>query len=172
MIKKFLVILIAFFSTLNVANSQKIALVDINSVLESMTDYKAAQQQIDDLSADWRQEISEQMDEVKSLYNKYQAEQVLLSDEQRKEREDAIIEKENYVRELQRQRFGPEGDLFLKRQELINPIQDKVFVAIEAYASEKGYDLIFDKNGSAGLIFANPEFDKTADLKKRLGLKD
>jgi outer membrane protein len=152
-------------------NGQKIALVDVNLVLEEMSEYKDAKLQIDNLSAQWRQEISESMDEVKSMYNKYQAEQVLLSDEQRKVKEDAIVEKENYVREMQRRRFGPEGDLFLKRQELVAPIQDKVFIAIESYASEKGIDLILDKSGSTGLLFANPEYDKTMDIKKRLGIK-
>jgi outer membrane protein len=151
--------------------AQKIALVDVNMVLEEMTEYADAKTQIDNLAAEWRQEISESMDEVKSMYNKYQAEQVLLSDEQRKVKEDAIVDKENYVRELQRRRFGPEGDLFLKRQELVSPIQDKVFVAIESYAGEKGYDLILDKSGSTGLLFANPEYDKTVDIKKRLGIK-
>nr|HRD09052.1 OmpH family outer membrane protein [Saprospiraceae bacterium] len=77
--------------------------------------------------------------------------------------------KETEVREMNKRRFGPEGDLFKRRQQLVAPIQDKVFAAIENYAAEKGYDLIFDKAGSAGLLFVKPEFDKTEDIKKRVG---
>ena len=75
------------------------------------------------------------------------------------------------MRELQKGKFGPEGALFKKRQEMVSPIQEKVFAAIESYASERGYDIIFDKGGATGLLFTNPEYDKTLDLKKRLNIK-
>jgi outer membrane protein len=88
------------------------------------------------------------------------------------QKENEIIEKEEQVRNLQRQRFGPEGDLFRKRQELVAPVQEKVFGAIEDFAADRGYDLIFDKNGSTGILFTSDNFDKTADLKKRLGIKN
>ena len=104
------------------------------------------------------------------MYNKYQAQQVLLSEEAQKQKEDEIVSKEAEVRELQRRRFGPEGDLFLKRQELVAPIQEKVFGAIDDFATDRGYDIIFDKGGSTGLLFANEEYDKTEDIKKRLKL--
>ena len=98
------------------------------------------------------------------MYNKYQAEQVLLSDEVRKQREEEIMVAEGAVREMQKKRFGPEGDLFNKRQELVSPIQDKVYSAIEDFASDRGYDLIFDKGGATGLLFVTDEYDKTADV--------
>lgn len=153
------------------SQAQRIAVVDINDVLTSFPDYQAAEQEIDKLAAQWNQEVAQEYDKIKSMYNKYQAEQVLLSPEQKKEREDEIVAAEEAVRELQRKRFGPEGDLFLKRQELTSPIQDKVFSAIEDFSADRGYDIIFDKSGSAGLLFVTDEFDKTEDLKKRLGIK-
>ena len=151
------------------AIAQKIAIVDVTAILEDMTEYKAAQAEIDKVSALWRQEISKEQDVIKSMYNKYQAEQVLLSDEAKRKREDEIIEKEAQVRELQRQKFGPEGELFTRRQQLVAPIQQKVFAAMEAVAEERGYDIIFDKSGAAGLLFVKDEFDKTSEVKKKVG---
>lgn len=148
--------------------AQKIAIVDVTALLEDMAEYKAAQAEIDKAAALWRQEISKEQDVIKSMYNKYQAEQVLLSDEAKRKREDEIMEKEAQVRELQRQKFGPDGELFTRRQQLIAPIQQKVFAALEAVAEERGYDIIFDKSGSAGLLFVNPDFEKTEEVRKKL----
>ncbi|MBP6397426.1 MAG: OmpH family outer membrane protein [Saprospiraceae bacterium] len=158
----------AFVLTLYVVDAQRIAVADINAILTEMSEYKAAQKELDEIASSWRQEISKEQDKVKSLYNKYQAEQVLLTDDLKKQREEEIVAKEGEVREMNKRRFGPEGDLFKKRQQLVAPIQDKVFAAIENYAAEKGYDLIFDKAGAAGLLFVKPEFDKTEDIKKRV----
>jgi len=152
------------------AGAQKIAYVDVNKVLDSMSDYKAAQKKIDDEAAKWRREIAEEYDVIKGMYNKYQAEQVLLSDEVRRQREDEIMNKENTVREMQKNKFGPEGALFKKRRELVQPIQEKVYTAIEEYANSKGYDFIFDKGSASGMIFSNPRYDKTEDVMKELGL--
>ena len=153
------------------SGAQKIAVVDINEVLSSLPDYQAAQTELDRIAAEWRQQIAQEFDKVKSLYNKFQAEQVLLSAEDKIKKEEEIVKKEAEVRELQKNKFGPEGELFTKRQEMVSPIQEKVFAAIETYAADKTIDIIFDKSGSAGILFTNPEFDKTADLKKRLNIK-
>ena len=149
--------------------AQKIAVVDINSILEGMASYKQAQSEIDRISAEWRQQISQEMDVVKSMYNKFQAEQVLLSDEAKKQKEEEIVKKEAEVRELQRAKFGPEGELFSRRQQLVAPIQERVFAAIEAYAAERGFDIIFDKAGSAGLLFVGADYDKTEDVRRKVG---
>lgn len=151
-----------------ISHAQRFAIVDVNALLEDMEEYTTAQSELDKIASKWRQEISIEMDKVKSMYNKYQAEQVLLSDEVRKQREDEIVETEKKVMEMQKLRFGPEGDLFKRRQELVKPVQDKVVAAIEAYAEDRGYDLILDKGGSAGILFLNEEFDKTEDIRKRL----
>jgi outer membrane protein len=153
------------------ANAQKIAIVDINQVLNSLADYKKAQEDLDKIAQKWRGEIAQQQDVIKGLYNRYQAEQVLLNETQRKQREEEIMNKEKEVREAQRVKFGSEGELFKRRQELVKPIQDKVYSAIERFATDKGYDIILDKSSSAGLIFANPTYDKTSsviDLVKKM----
>lgn len=153
--------------TLNL-QAQRIAYVDVNLVLESIQEYQAAQDELDRIAADWRQEIAQEYDKIKSLYNRYQAEQVLLSDEARRQKEEEIMAKEQQVREMQKEKFGPEGALFEKRKELVQPIQEQVFGAIEAYAEERGYDFIFDKGGNAGIIFSNPKYDVTNDILDRL----
>jgi outer membrane protein len=150
-------------------NAQRIAVVDIAAVLEGMADYKAAQAEIDKVAAQWQQEVAQEFDKIKSMYNKYQAEQVLLSEDAKRTREDQIIKKEEEVRELQKRRFGPEGDLFKRRQQMVTPIQDKVFGSLQAYAGEKGYDIILDKSSAAGILFVGPNFDKTDEVKKKLG---
>ncbi len=149
-------------------SAQRIAVVDVNAVLESLGEYQSAQKELDRLAADWRQEIASEYDAIKSMYNKYQAEQVLLSDEVRKQREEAIVNREKSVRERQKQRFGPEGALFQRRQQMVQPIQDRVYAAIEDLASDQDYDLILDKGSATGILFANPRFDKTEDLMRKL----
>lgn len=150
------------------AQAQRIACVDITSILESMEEYKAAQDQLDQTAAEWKQQIDQKRDEIRGLYNKYQSELVLLSDDAKQQRENEIMKKEQEMREYQKQKFGPEGALFKKRQELVRPIQDKVYAAIEDYAERKGYDFIFDKGGNAGMLFTNPKYDKTSDIKASL----
>ena len=147
------------------AQAQRIAVVDVNAVLEGMEEYTAAQAELDRIAEAWRQEIAAEYDEIKGMYNRYQAEQVLLSDEARAEREEEIVAAETRVREMQKGRFGPEGELFEKRAELVQPIQDKVYKAIEEFAAQRGYDLIFDKGSAAGLLFSKPSFDQTEELK-------
>jgi len=147
--------LVAFFAFS--MNAQRIAYVDVNQILESIEEYQEAQEELDKVAATWRQDIAQKYDEIKGKYNQYQAEQVLLSDDARKQKEDEIMKLERDVRELQKERFGPEGSLFDKRKELVEPIQDQVYTAIQDYAKDRGYDFIFDKGGAAGIIFSNEE---------------
>jgi len=157
-----------FLFVANTATAQRIAVVDVAKILESMPAYEASQQEIDQLASRWRQEIAQQYDAIKSMYNKYQAEQVLLSEEERTKREEEILAKERAVRDLQKSRFGPEGALFQQRQSLVKPLQDKVYKAIEDYANSKGYDLIIDKGGANSILFTKEAFDKTEDLIKEV----
>lgn len=152
-------------------DAQRIAIVDVNSILESMTEYKVAQDEVDKVAAAWRQEVGVEYDKIKSMYNKYQAEQVLLSDDAKIEKENEIMEAEKRVREMQKTKFGPDGDLFRKRQELVQPVQEKVFAAIESYAADRGYDIIFDRASTGGILFTSDDYDKTDELKRKLGLK-
>jgi len=151
--------------------AQKVASVDVSGILSSMGDYTQAQEELDRTAARWRQEIAKEYDIIKGMYNKYQAEQVMMTDEMRRQKEDEIMAKENEVREMQKAKFGPEGALFKKRQELVAPIQEKVYDAIEDYANTKGYDFIFDLGSASGIIFSNPRYDKTDDIKRELGIK-
>jgi outer membrane protein len=150
------------------SQAQKIAVVDINAILTDMADYKTAQKTLDEQAATWRNEIAKEQDKVKSLYNKFQAEQVLLSSDIKKQREEEIVVKEGEVRDMQKRRFGPEGDLFKRRQQMVAPIQQKVFSAIETYCAERGFDIVLDKGSAAGLLFVKPEFDKTEDIKRKV----
>ena len=136
MMKKFfLTAATMMFLTLSLS-AQKIAVIDVNQVLNALPEYKSAQEELDKIAQKWRGEIAQQQDVIKGMYNRYQAEQVLLSDEARKKREEEIMVKEKDAREAQRVKFGPEGELFKKRQELVKPIQDKVYTSIEKYANE------------------------------------
>jgi outer membrane protein len=164
MMKKCLLSAALFIALTFSGVAQKIAIVDVNQVLNSLPEYKKAQEDLEKVAQTWRADIAKQQDVIKGMYNRYQAEQVLLNDDARRQREDEITAKEKEVREAQRAKFGPEGDLFRKRQELVKPIQDKVYGAIEKFANERGYDLILDKSSSAGLIFANATYDKTSQL--------
>jgi outer membrane protein len=166
----FLSMVLGMVFTLGI-QAQRVAVINVSGILEDMKDYQLAQQEIDQIAAKWRQDISQEYDKIKSMYNKYQAEQVLLSDEVKIEREEEIMEKEKEVREMQKRRFGPEGDLFKRRQELISPLQDEIFNTIEEYAKVKGYDLIFDKAGAAGLLYASDEYDKTDEIRRELGIR-
>lgn len=148
-------------------SAQKFAYVDIDKILNGLDEYQKAQNDLDNLASKWKQEIAQEYDKIKGMYNKYQAEQVLLSEDARKQREDEITQKEKEVRDLQKLKFGTDGALFQKRQELVKPIQEKVYSAIERYANEKGYDFIFDK-GTAGIIFSASKFDLTEDIGKML----
>ncbi|MEZ4986598.1 MAG: OmpH family outer membrane protein [Saprospiraceae bacterium] len=148
--------------------AQKFAYVDVQEILENIAEYQEAQAELDRLANQWRQEIAQEYDVIKGMYNRYQAEQVLLSEDARKQREDEIMNKEKAVREMQRDRFGPEGALFKRRQELVQPIQERVYAAIESYAQERSYDFIFDRSSDSGMIFSNPQYDKTEDIIRRL----
>lgn len=150
--------------------AQSTAVINIADILENMEDYKNAQAQLDKLAEQWQQEINAEFEEIKAMYNKYNAEQVLLNDAERKSREDAIVQREKEVREKQKLRFGPEGDLFQKRQQLVEPIQDKVYNAIQEYAELHNIDIILDKSSSAGLIYSSDEYDKTEDIKRALNI--
>lgn len=160
---------IAFIAFATVSSyAQRIAYVSVTTVIESIDEYQAAQRDLDKTAQQWRQQIAQEYDKIKGMYNRYQAEQVLLSEDERSRREEEIMQKEQEVRDMQKNKFGPEGELFKLRQDLVRPIQDRIYAAIEEYAQERGYDFIFDKSGSAGMIFTNPSYDKTEDIMKKL----
>jgi len=151
------------------AQAQRFAYVNTDYILDNIPDYKKAQEQIDKITQEWRAEVDKKQKEIDDLYRTFQNEQYLLSEEQKKARIAEIEAKEKTVKEFQKAKFGYEGELFQKRQELIKPIQDKVYEAIEKYARERGYDFIFDKSSSTTILWANPENDKSDEIIKKLG---
>ncbi len=153
------------------AQAQKYAIIDTRYILDKMPEYKDAQKQLDGIAADWQKEIDAKQAELDKMYKDYDAEQVMLSDELKKKREDQLFNKEKDLRDLQRKRFGFEGDLFKKRQELIKPIQDKVYNAVQKISVQRGYDFVLDKSEGITIIFADPKLDKSEDVLKELGVK-
>ena len=152
--------------------AQKYAIIDTRYILDKMSDYTQAQKQLDVIAADWQKDIDAKQSGLDKMYKDYEAEQVMLSDELKKKREDQLFLKEKELRDLQRQRFGFEGDLFKKRQELIKPIQDKVFNAVQKISVARGYDFVLDKSEGITIIFADPKLDKSEDVLKELGVKN
>ena len=164
-------ILIALVCFASVSQAQKFAYVDSDYILERIPEYASAEDQLEKLSVNWQAEIEEIYQQIDVLYKKYQADNILLTQEMKNKRESEIINKEKDAKELQRRRFGPEGDLYNKRTELVKPIQDKVFNAIQDFSNEKRYDIIFDKSSNLIMLFSNPDLDKSDDILKMLGYK-
>ncbi len=154
-----------------VTYAQRYAVIDSKYILEKLPAYKESQTKLDQFSTQWQQEIEKKQTELDKMYKDYDAEQVMLSDELKKKREDELYNREKEVRDLQKKHFGFEGDLFKKRQELIKPIQDKVYVAIQKLAVDKSYDFILDKSEGITVIFADPKLDRSDDVLKFLGVK-
>lgn len=151
--------------------AQKTAYVDTDYILSNIPEYKMAQETLDKLAADWQKEIDAKYAEIDKLYKAYQADALLLTEDMRKKRENEIINKEKEVRELQKQRFGVDGELFKKRQELVKPVQDKVYNAIKSVAEKKGIAFVFDKAGAVTLLYSNNKYDLSEEVIKELGVK-
>ena len=169
--KKLLILATCFLLLATVSNAQRYAVIDSKYILDKLPEYKDAQKLLDQFSEQWQQEIDQKQALVDKMYKDYDAEQVMLTDVLKKKREDELYNKEKELRDLQKKRFGFEGDLFKKRQELIKPIQDRVYNAVQKLAVEKQYDFILDKSEGITVIFADPKLDKSEDVLKELGVK-
>lgn len=152
------------------ASAQRYAYVDTQYILENLAAYSDAQKELDRLSKQWQTEIEQRYEAIDRLYKAYQAEKVLLTEEMRKEREDEIVRREQEAKELQRTRFGVDGDLFKKRQELIQPIQDEIYNAIKEVAQGGGFSVIFDKANQSNILYADPRYDRSDRVLSRLGI--
>jgi outer membrane protein len=170
--KKLFLLLAGFILPLGLAVAQKYAFVDTEYILNNIPGYKAAQEQLDKVSADWQKEIEAKYSEIEKMYKEYQAERVLLSEDMRRQREETIVNKEKEAKELQKSYFGQEGALFKKRQELIQPIQDDIYKAIKDLATENGYAVIFDTSSGPTLIYTNPRYDVSDEVLQKLGYKN
>ncbi|MEO7316289.1 MAG: OmpH family outer membrane protein [Ginsengibacter sp.] len=169
--KKILFLLSVSFLLTTTGFSQRYAVIDTKYILEKIPEYKSSQAKLDQFSEMWQQEIDRKSADLDRMYKNYDAEVVMLSEGLRKKREDEIYNKEIELRDLQKKRFGFEGDLFKKREELIKPIQDRVYNAIQKLAASKLYDFILDKSEGITVIFADPKLDKSDDVLKEMGIK-
>ncbi len=155
------------FTTVSVA--QKYAYVDTEYILENIPEYKDAQNQLDEYAAEYQQEIEGKIDEINKMIQDFQAEAVLMPEDVKNKKEEEINKKKEELATFQSQRFGTDGDLFLKREELVKPIQEKIFNAIEEIAVDKNYSFVFDKAGSLSILYVNAKYDISDDVLDKVG---
>ena len=167
--KKIVITAAIFFLTLTAVHAQKIAYVDSQYILDNLPEYTEAQAQLDEISIQWQKEIEAKFAEVDKMNQAYQAQAVLLPEDMKKKKEQEIADKEKEAKNLQRQRFGQNGDLMKKREELVKPIQEKIYNAIQEIATNNNYAIIFDKAGALTILFSNPKFDISDEVLDNLG---
>jgi outer membrane protein len=170
--KKQLVLVLLATALSFTAYGQRFAYVDTEYILDNIPEYQAAEREIEQLSIEWQTEIENKFAEIDELYRQYQAEAPLLPEEMKRQREDEIIAREREAKELQMSRFGREGELFVKRQELIQPIQDRIYEAVEQIANRGNYAVIFDKAGGTAMIFTDVRYDLSDDVLQLLGYRN
>ncbi len=167
--KKIIIALGAVIGFALAGHAQKFAMIDMEYVLRNVPAYEMANTQLSQVSQRWEKEVNELAKEADNLYKTYQSEMVFLSDDQKKAREAEIVKKEDEVSQLRNKYFGPEGELYKKRQSLMKPIQEDVYNAVKAVAEEKGYQAIFDRASSQSIVFASPRIDISNDVLAKLG---
>ncbi len=158
-------------TTMSVKAQQRYAVIDTKYILERIPAYKEADAKLKLTGEQWQKEIDDLQVQLDKMYKNYESEQFMLTEALKKKREDELFEKEKQVRDLQKKRFGYEGDLFKERQRLIKPVQDKVYDAIQKIATSRSYDFVLDKSEGITIIFADPKLDKSDDVLKELGIK-
>jgi len=149
--------------------AQNIAYVDSRYVLENIPEFNTAQEELNNLSAEWEEEINIMKEDVERLYRNYQAEQYLLPEDKKRNFEEKIIQKEQEIKSITKERFGPDGELYKKQEQLIRPIMDLIHTAVKKFANEGAYDIIFDKSSDLIMIFSNTELDKSEEILETLG---
>lgn len=167
--KKLLILAVVAIASAIGAQAQKFALVDMDYVLRNVPAYEMANEQLNQVSQRWEKEVAELSKEAETMYKNYQADMVFLTDDQKKKREESIVAKEKEVTDTRYKYFGPEGELYKKRQSLMKPIQEDVYNAVKAVAEEKGYQVIFDRASSQSIVFASPRIDVSNEVLAKLG---
>jgi outer membrane protein len=169
--KKIILLPLAILCFSFAVNAQRYAIIDTRYILNKIPEYKDADKKLQLVGEQWQKEIDDKQAQLDKMYKNYEAEQFMLTDELKKKREDELFVKEKEIRELQKKRFGYEGDLFKERQKLVKPVQDKVYNAVQKLAVARSYDFILDKSEGITVIFADPKLDKSDDVLKELGIK-
>jgi len=167
---KFVFLTLVAVLSLGTLQAQRFAYVNTDLILEQLEDYKKAQADLDKMTEAWRGEVNTRRAGIEAMYRDFQNDRVLLTKEQEDLRIKEIEAKEEELKSFQQSVFGFEGLLFQKRQELVKPVQDRVFNAIQELAKDRGYDFIFDQANSTTLLYVNPDNDRTEDVLKRLGV--
>ncbi len=169
-------ILVAFTTLLLLTTAavaqQRYAIIDTKYILSKIPEYRDADKKLQLVGEQWQKEIDDKQAVLDKMYKNYEAEQIMLTDDLKKKREDELFVKEKEIRDLQKKRFGYEGDLFKERQKLVKPIQDKVYNAIQKIAVARVYDFILDKSEGITVIFADPKLDKSDEVLRELGIKN
>lgn len=168
--KKMLVAVIATLLMSTGAYAQKFAFVDMDYILGKMPAYQNAQKELDKIAEGWQKEVEAKMKAVDEMYKQFQAEQVLMTEQMKQQKIQAIEAKEKEVKDFQKEKFGPSGELFKKRQELIKPIQDKIYNEIQKYATAKALDFIFDRSSGPSMLFSSERYNKSNDILEALGI--
>ena len=169
--KLLFVALLVLGSFVGASTQQRYAVIDTKYILDRIPAYKEADAKLKVIGEQWQKEIDDLQAQLDKMYKNYESEQFMLTEALKKKREDELFEKEKLVRDLQKKRFGYEGDLFKERQRLIKPVQDKVYDAIQKIATSRSYDFVLDKSEGITIIFADPKLDKSDDVLKELGIK-
>jgi outer membrane protein len=169
--KKTLLLTLAFAAVCFTVQAQRYAVIDTKYILNKIPEYKDADKKLQQIGEQWQKEIDDKQAQLDKMYKNYEAEQFMLTDDLKKKREDELFTREKEVRDLQKRRFGYEGDLFKERQKLVKPVQDKVYNAVQKLAVARSYDFILDKSEGITIIFADPKLDKSDDVLKELGVK-
>ena len=159
--KKLVLASILLIGLLNATIAQKYAFIDVQYILKAMPEYTEAQGQIDQLAEKYEAEIKVAYGEIDKKFTTLKQEEILLPAETKKQRESEIADMQKEAQKLQQQRFGPNGDLFAKRKELIEPIQNKIYKAVKDMSSDKGYDFVLDKGTNSNILFVDPKYDKS-----------
>jgi len=170
--KKIGVLIGLFILTSVIAVAQKYAFVDSEYIRKNIPAFNTAQEQLDKLSQQWEKEVSDGYAVVDQMYKSYQNDAVLLSQDMKTKREEAIVAKEKEMKDLQNKYFGMDGDLFKKREELVKPIQDEILKAIKEIAVDGSYAVIFDTASGGNILFANPKYDLSDEVLEKLGYKN
>ncbi len=169
MIMRKIIFVFAMLVSAMTASAQKFALVDMEYILKNIPAYERANEQLNQVSKKWQAEVDALSTEAQTMYKNYQNEVVFLSQEQKKERQDAIMEKEKQAAELKRKYFAPDGELFKKRASLMTPIQDEIYNAVKDIADLRGYQLVIDRASDTGIIFGSPKIDISNEVLQKLG---
>ncbi len=166
--KKLIMIAVMLMSALGMS-AQKFALVDMEYILKNIPAYERANEQLSQVAKKWQAEVDAMSTEVQTLYKNYQNESVFLSQEQKKSRQEAILQKEKDASELKKKYFGPEGELYKKRTSLMTPIQEEIYTAVKEISELRGYSLVLDRASDTGIIFASPKVDISNEVLSKLG---